>query len=114
MATGFRWLAGGLGFVVIEAMRLALAAVVTLVACGGNDVMPSDVRDRVSSDLATVLKQTKDLPMPGTEVLGFLAMTPPALDPDATVKFLNERVFTDSNFLGSGLYRLPPELACTD
>jgi len=95
-------------------MRLVLAASVMLAACGGNDVMPSDVRDRVSSDLATVLHQTKDMPLPGMELLGFLGATPPTLDPDATVKFLNERVFTDSNFLGSGLYRVPPELACTE
>jgi hypothetical protein len=93
-------------------MRLAFAAVVTLAACG-NEVMPSDVRDRVSSDLANVLHQIQAMPMPGGSLLGFLAVTPIAMDPDATVKFLDERVFTDSNFLGGGLYRLPPELACT-
>ena len=94
-------------------MRLAFAAVVTFAACGGNEVMPSDVRDRVSTDLATVLHQTKAMPMPGMSLLGFLEVTPTAMDPDATVSFLNEHVFTDSNFLGGGLYRLPPELACT-
>jgi hypothetical protein len=92
-------------------MRLAYFAV--LFAACGSEQMPSDVRSRVSSDLANVLQQSKDLPMPGMELLSFLSVTPAAIDPDATVKFLNEKVFTDSNFLGAGLYRLPPELACT-
>ena len=95
-------------------MRVSgLLAVVTLAACG-SDVMPSDVRTRISSDLGNVLTQSKGTQLPGAAVLGFLSVMPTAIDPDATVKFLNERVFSDANFLGGDVYRLPPELLCAD
>jgi hypothetical protein len=90
-----------------------LVAVLTLAACG-SDVMPSDVRSHITDDLGNVLRESKGTPIPGTALLGFLSITPAAIDADASVKFLNERVFSDANFLGSDVYRLPPELLCAD
>ncbi|MEO8840458.1 MAG: hypothetical protein ABI591_00920 [Kofleriaceae bacterium] len=94
-------------------MRLALFAVLTVAACG-SEVMPSDVRARITADLGNVLRESKRTPLPGTAVLGFLSIVPTAIDPDASVKFLNERVFSDANFLGGDVYRLSPELLCPD
>jgi hypothetical protein len=93
-------------------MRLAYA-VLTLAACG-SDVMPSDVRSRITDDLGNVLRESKGTPVPGTALLGFLSIVPTAIDADASVKFLDERVFSDANFLGDDVYRLPPELLCSD
>lgn len=93
-------------------MRLAFA-VLTLAACS-SDVMPSEVRSRITDDLGNVLRESKGMPVPGTALLGFLSIMPIAIDVDASVKFLNERVFSDANFLGDDVYRLPPELLCSD
>jgi hypothetical protein len=36
-----------------------------------------------------------------------------ALDPDATVKLLNEQIFLDANQVGDGIYQVPSALFCT-
>ena len=38
---------------------------------------------------------------------------PSTFDPDAAIQWLNDHLFTDQNYLGDGVYRVPPELACT-
>jgi hypothetical protein len=35
-------------------------------------------------------------------------------DPDAIVDLLNQRLFTDKNYLGNGIYKVPPELVCEE
>jgi hypothetical protein len=37
-----------------------------------------------------------------------------SFDPDALTKLLEEKVFTDANHLGDGIYRVPASLACED
>jgi hypothetical protein len=36
------------------------------------------------------------------------------IDPDAIIQTLNEKLFTDANYLGDGVYKVPPELVCDD
>jgi len=36
-----------------------------------------------------------------------------SFDPDAAIKWLNDNLFTDANYLGDGIYKVPPELVCT-
>jgi hypothetical protein len=36
-----------------------------------------------------------------------------SFDPDATIEWLNDNIFTDANYLGNGIYQVPPELFCT-
>jgi len=35
-------------------------------------------------------------------------------DPDAIIKMLNEELFTDANYLGGGVYKVPASMVCTE
>ncbi len=36
-----------------------------------------------------------------------------SFDPDATIQWLDDNIFTDANYLGDGVYQVPPALFCT-
>ncbi|MGE5182370.1 MAG: hypothetical protein ACM31C_09930 [Acidobacteriota bacterium] len=40
-------------------------------------------------------------------------LTTSGFDPDATIQWLNDNIFTDANNRGDGIYQVPPELFCT-
>jgi hypothetical protein len=56
--------------------------------------------------------------LPGVALIGVLrgsgtTIDTSGFDPDALVSWLTDNVFTDANYLGDGIYRVPAELACT-
>jgi hypothetical protein len=74
------------------------------------------VRARITSDLGNVLHQTgaaAQLAMPGAIALGYvLPALPAAPDPDATLAWLTDEVFTDADYLGGDVFRFPSESVC--
>jgi len=74
------------------------------------------VRSRITSDLGNVLHETQaasQLSMPGAIALGYvLPALPAAPDPDATLAWLTNEVFTDSDYLGGDVFRFPSESVC--
>ncbi|MFT3692176.1 MAG: hypothetical protein QM831_03480 [Kofleriaceae bacterium] len=78
--------------------RLFLMAM--LVAGCTDDDAPEVVRERVGRDLPPVLAKAK---------LPFGLAVP---DPDFATGWLNDHVFTDKNYQGGGVYRVPPEAVC--
>lgn len=122
-------------------LALCLAASGTIASCATDAPLPpAEVRRQISSDLATVLRQTSDaidgtrdtLPAPEAlamfeRVLGvttpiasavasvaaWLAVEPAAIDATAVTSYLNDRVFNDASYLGDGIYQVSPSLPCT-
>lgn len=122
-------------------LALGLASSSTIAGCAEDDPLPpTEVRRGISSDLATVLRQTSDaiagtrdvLPAPGVlamferalgvntpvaravaSVAAWLAVEPAAIDATAVTSYLNDRVFDDASYLGDGIYQLSPSLLCT-
>jgi len=122
-----------------------------LAACGDEPPPPDEVRARISTDLAGVLREanaayeggTQGAPggaasatvdrllggdsaaalqlrtavarlAPAARVAAFAAPAEGDFDPDATIAYLNEKLFTDANYLGDGIYQVPPALVCTE
>ncbi len=107
-----------------------------LLACSDAPPPPSDVRSRISDDLRHVLTEgkaafdgsTAQLPTGAafglaTQLLGtsgttarFLALDPSdeGFEIDDIVQTLNEQLFTDANYLGNGIYKVPADLVCKD
>jgi hypothetical protein len=50
---------------------------------------------------------------PAARVAAFAAPADGDFNPDATIAYLNEKLFTDANYLGDGVYQVPPALVCT-
>lgn len=121
-----------------------------LVACSGDEPpAPSEVRERIATDLRYVLTEakaaiegsTKNLPSGSAfsfasgalETTGLARVMPASLtkeptdrlfadgdessveiDPDALIELLNERLFTDRNHLGNGIFKVPADLVCEE
>ncbi|HWU89634.1 MAG TPA: hypothetical protein VN253_20370 [Kofleriaceae bacterium] len=116
-------------------------------ACADDPPPPDEVRARISTDLAHVLREGSAAIAGGTEglpgaaasgmldrVLGTDSGISPRLrtaltsltargvrgvrpadgpyDPDAGIAFLNDKLFTDANHLGDGIYQVPPAVVC--
>src|SRR4051812_40772575 len=122
-------------------LALCLASSSTIAGCAADDPLPpTEVRRGISSDLATVLRQTSDaidgtrntLPAPvalamferalGVDtpiaravasVAAWLAVDPAAIDATAVTSYLDDRVFDDASYLGGGIYQVLPSLLCT-
>jgi hypothetical protein len=97
-----------------------------LAACSASPPpSPSMVRARITSDLGHVLHEVKNasdgstVNVPGATTLHALlpvqlgATLPTLPDPDTSVTWLNEHVFTDANSLGDGVFAIPPEVVCS-
>ena len=102
-------------------MRPALACLLALAACSADPPSPKTVRSRIATDLGHVLTEakaaadggTQDLPGAATaRALGLTLPAMPTFDPAAIVSWLDDRLFTDANYVGDGIYRVPPELVC--
>jgi hypothetical protein len=92
-------------------MRLAaLAPIGVLLTACGNEVLPADVRSRISDDLGNVIAKTNGAQLPGATMMQFIGLSP-VMDSN-TIDYLDTNVFSDANFIGSGTYRIPPELVC--
>ncbi len=116
-----------------------LSLLTALAACSDDPPAPTDVRSAVHDDLGHILREAKaasdastvNLPTGGafgfaTSLLGtggssisqrVLARTAAddeegGFDPDAIVQKLETELFTDANYLGNGIYRVPASLAC--
>jgi hypothetical protein len=127
-----------------------------LVACSDDPPAPDEVRARISTDLASVLREANAAYAGGTEGMpgdaatavvdrmlgtdstvalrvrsavarltpstsssvngGARPLDPEAepYNPDAQIAYLNEKLFTDANHVGEGIYQVPPSLVCTE
>lgn len=133
------------------ALSLTASFGLGLAACSDPPPPPDEVRARISSDLANILREGNAAIEGGTEglpgaaaaglfdrVIGSadsaFAIAPrlnavvasltargvrgarPAdapYDPEAEIEYLNDKLFTDANYLGDGIFAVPPSLACT-
>lgn len=126
-----------------------------LVACSDDPPAPDEVRTRISTDLASVLREANAAYEGGTEgmpgaaasaavdrMLGsssalalrvhgaaarlasgasgvrsgarLVAPEDAPYSPDAQIAYLNEKLFTDANHVGEGIYQVPPSLVCAE
>lgn len=122
---------------------LALCVLSSLAAfgCHEDPPTPTEVRSAISSDLGNVLRESSAAiagstdALPGSSALAVLdqvlgTSTPisvpvsamvaqatstgaPAIDADAEVSYLNDKLFTDGNHVGDGVYQVPAQLVCT-
>ena len=133
---------------------VSILAGLGLAACSDDAPPPAEIRARISTDLAGVLREANAAYEGGTEAMpgsaasaamdrllggdsetslrirdavarlagpaasgaGLAAFAEPAdepADPDAKLAALAEKLFTDENHLGDGIYQVPPELVCT-
>lgn len=120
-------------------MRTTLASLsllsTALIACSDEPPPPSEVRARIAEDLRYVLTEgkaaldggTANLPTGAafgfaTQLLGdgpaarlqAFDASDDGFDVDGIVQALNERLFTDANYLGNGLFKVPADLVCKD
>lgn len=96
----------------------------TLTACTASTTPePATVRARINDDLGHVLRETvaandgstKDLPGAGLVKFATGIAMPEVstdIDVDATITWLTGTLFTDSNYIGDGVYRFPAESLC--
>ncbi len=112
-------------------LPLALIVPLGLGACSGNDApSPSEVRARIDGDLRNVLQAGAAASNDGSAALpssafGLLdrlsGLTVQPSDGtmmsndsiDALISELDDKIFTDANEVGDGIYQVPPELMCT-
>src|SRR6185436_282504 len=116
--------------------------------CNDDPPTPTEVRERISSDLGNVLREANAAIAGGTDaipggaalavvdrVLGSAPQIGPSLrtmtervaarasaapgddsdeiDVDALIAQLNDKLFTDANHVGDGIYQVPASLVCT-
>jgi hypothetical protein len=74
---------------------------------------PAEVRSQLTSDLGRVLREAQSA-FTGSQGALPIAMplSAPSVDPDATVAYLNDHVFTDANAAGDGMFRLTADVLC--
>jgi hypothetical protein len=129
------------------ALSLTAGVSLGLAACSDDPPAPDQVRARIATDLAHILREGNAAVEGGTEGLpgaaaaGMLdrvlgaetdilprlrsALTPlmaprtkgarpvdGAYNPDEDVAFLNDKLFTDANHQGDGIYVVPPSVVC--
>src|SRR4029077_20055957 len=66
----------------------------------------------VSSSIARVSAPLSAMLAPRT-AQGMGVTGPGSSDPDAIIEWLNDNLFTDANYLGNGIYKVPPEMVCS-
>ncbi|HEY0193846.1 MAG TPA: hypothetical protein VGC42_22170 [Kofleriaceae bacterium] len=109
---------------------MTLLSPLAISACGDDPPpTPAETRSRISTDLGNVLHASNAAfaggALPDTanlsvfdQLLGTSAtaalpdMTSVNVDADASVKYLNEQLFTDANHVGNGVFTIPPALLC--
>src|SRR5512140_1507328 len=122
-------------------LAVCVASSITALACTTDDPLPApDVRGPISSDLAAVLRETNIaiagtrgvLPSPAAlslfeRALGIdtpiaqavhalaarLAVEPAMIDVTAAIAYLDDHLFDDASYRGSGVYQVSPSLLCT-
>jgi hypothetical protein len=129
---------------------VSILAGLGLAACGGSPPSPDEVRARISTDLAGVLREASAAYEGGTEGMPGAAasavvqrmlggeseialrtrgamsqlLAPRAAGGarpfeeatgfDAQIAVLNEKLFTDANHLGDGIFQVPAQLVCAE
>lgn len=113
------------------------ALVAPVIAACDSPPSPNTVRNSISNDLGYVLRETDaaitqssigDLPsraalslvkgrvaaLVSSDVADALDAVDDTgtIDPDALTTWLNEHLFTDANYIGDGVYEVPPALVC--
>jgi hypothetical protein len=129
-------------------LALSLFSSFAVLGCNNDPPTPTEVRERISSDLGNVLREANAAITGGTEaipgaaalavvdrVLGSDPQIGPSLrtatermaarasaapddasyeiDVDALITRLNDKLFTDANHIGDGIYQVPASLVCT-
>lgn len=112
-------------------MRKPLLSLLLVAACGSDAPSTSTVRAKLGTDLGNVLHNSKDASdgatanLPGAAASSFLNLglgsvmstanvgATSSFDPDATIQWLDDNIFTDANKVDDGIYRVPAELFCT-
>jgi len=127
---------------------LSLFSSLAVLGCNDDPPTPTEVRERISSDLGNVLREANAAIAGGTDaipggaalavvdrVLGSAPQIGPSLrtmtervaarasaapgddsdeiDVDALIAQLNDKLFTDANHVGDGIYQVPASLVCT-
>lgn len=87
------------------AMAGSTANLPTGAAFGFATTAVGGVSPRLAAPLSNLLQHAKDRTSNATG---------DEIDPDAIIQTLNEKLFTDANYLGDGIYKVPPELVCAD
>jgi hypothetical protein len=133
-------------------LALPILAGLGLAACEDVRPLPPDeTRAHISTDLASVLRESRAAYQGGTEALpgaaasaaadrifgsdssialrvrsamsrltaapvrgSALPADPQPDDTDQQIAFLNEKLFIDANYLGDGIYQVPPSLVCAE
>ena len=121
-------------------LTLCVVSSLAAVACHEDPPTPVEVRSAISSDLGNVLRESSGAitgstgALPGSSALAVLdqvlggspqigapvsamiaqatATGAPAIDADAEVGYLNDKLFTDANHVGDGVYQVPAQLVC--
>lgn len=129
-------------------LAFSLFSAFTALACNDDPPTPTEVRERISSDLGNVLREANAAISGGTQAIpGAAALavvdrvlgsdpqigpslravtervaarasaapddTSAAIDVDALIARLNDKLFTDANHVGDGIYEVPASLVCT-
>jgi hypothetical protein len=128
-------------------LALSLFSSLAVLGCNDDPPTPSEVRERISSDLGNVLREANAAITGGTEAIpgaaalavvdrvlgsdpqiGALLRAVPErtaarvaagpddasyeIDVDALIAQLNDKLFTDANHIGDGIYEVPASLVC--
>jgi hypothetical protein len=108
----------------------SILALLTFAACGSDEPpSPTDVRSAIHEDLRYVLTQGKAATqqsttnLPSASILSIISpdlapsMSMDALDqvnPDDIATRLENELFTDANYLGGGIYKVPASAMCKE
>jgi hypothetical protein len=122
---------------------LSLCLLFSLAAAGCHEdpPTPTEVRSAISNDLGNVLRESSAAitgstdALPGSSALAVLGQVlgtstqvtaplsamiaqaaptgTPAIDADAEVSYLDDKLFTDANHVGDGVYQVPAQLVCS-
>jgi hypothetical protein len=109
-------------------LSIPLLSLLTFAACGSDEPpTPTDVRTAIHDDLRYILTQSKDATTQSTTnlptgsilsmissdlVLGSPAEMANEMNPDELANKLENELFTDANYLGGGIYKVPASLLC--
>ena len=108
----------------------SILSLLTFAACGSDEPpSPNDVRSAIHDDLHYVLtegkaattKSTTNLPAASLLSMFSQSLVIPApaealdgMDPDEITNKIETELFTDANYLGGGLYKVPASLVCME
>ncbi|HTL31612.1 MAG TPA: hypothetical protein VL326_00730, partial [Kofleriaceae bacterium] len=101
----------------------------TFAACGSDEPpSPNDVRSAIHDDLRYVLTEGKTATqqsttnLPSTSIFSFISPSIPdvsmdavnEVNPDDITNKLENELFTDANYQGNGIYRVPSTFVCKE